>query len=409
MKKLSFLSLLFVPFLTQAFFDFTDQSKFPSWSIDAIETVKIKGIMKGFGDGTFRPYQNITRAEVATLLLRSNQRSFDKRFQGQMPFPDVPKGAWFYDSTGVAYREGWIKGRPDGKFYPADNLTKAEFVTLIARVFGLKAKGKISEMPFQDIAKAQWYSDSVLALYKENLLRNARNRYFRPSKFVTRAEAAWTFAQIAKRPGLNGKINIQESNEIVYNARRVAIKPRNFNANKQGYKTERNAFYVEVNPVKETPILKKTSDWVSVGNIRIKNKFDSTAQLNHLDLRLRFDKSNMGPAKSFKAKISIKGVEKIKDFQSNGEAFFPDVRNLLLKDDEIIISVSVKTQDEAGFYPRLAKGLISVDSIGGEVFKRFVKSNSSRSKDTRNALIQYNSRNLAKFEFNPVVTPEGTE
>ncbi len=408
MRKSFLFSLILLPILAQAQFKFTDKNDFPSWAEEAISTVQEREIMKGFGDGSFRPNQNITRAEIATLLIRSNKHDFDKKFQGEIPFSDVPSDAWFKDSVGIAVREGWVKGRPDGKFYPADNLTRAEFSALVARSFNLKA-GKISEMPFQDIARAQWYAESVSALYESKLLRNHKNRYFRPSQFVTRADAAWTFSQIARRPAINGSVKPKEVGESTYNSRRVAIKPRNFNANKQGYEIEKKAFYVSVDTVSEVIKFQKKSDWIHIGNIRVENKFDSTAQLNHVDFQLKFDRSNMGPAKSFEAQISSKGVIKEALFSKNGEAFFPDVNILLSAGSDAVFSLKIKPRTDQSFYPRLATGLVYVDSVGGEVFKAFVKRNSNRSKSTRNALVQYHSRNLTKFEFNPLEIPSTTE
>lgn len=99
----------------------------PSWSYEAIATMSNAGIIKG-DNGKFRPSDNITRAEFATIASRFLSGSYE----GETLFPDIV-GHWAEDAINSAAAAGWVKG-DNGKFRPNDKITRAEAVTLINRM-----------------------------------------------------------------------------------------------------------------------------------------------------------------------------------------------------------------------------------------------------------------------------------
>ena len=340
MKNKLLILLLFL-LAPPTFAQFEDQENIPSWATEAIEAVKNANIMKGFGDGSFRPKQDLTRAEAVTLLLRSKQES-ETEYNGVSPFPDVHPGLWFNKAVGVAAANGWIEGRPDGKFYPGDNLTRAEFSTLIMRAFDLEP-GVIGDLPFQDIAAAQWYSGAVSALYQRDLLRNKRNRFFRPEHLVSRAEAAWTFAQIMNKPGVNGQAaETNHNNGLRFDNRRVAIKPKDFNPNQQGYEIERKAIHVDANPQENVEEMNIHSGWTSLGTVRFKNTFEYGADVEHISLSLRFDGSGMGPNYTFDTKIIGPNLEKEIPINRAGDALFTALNHRLAPQEELVLRVMIQ-------------------------------------------------------------------
>lgn len=103
------------------------------WYNNPISTMSALGIITGYPDGTFKPNKPITRAEFAAIAAR-----FDETQSGKSAtFSDVI-GHWAAKEIGIAYYNEWIKGYPDGTFKPDQNITRAEAMTMINRVLERK-------------------------------------------------------------------------------------------------------------------------------------------------------------------------------------------------------------------------------------------------------------------------------
>ena len=99
------------------------------WFNTAISTVAKMGIVTGYPDGTFKPNANITRAEFATIAAR-----FDQQTRGTGDhFTDLD-GHWAKEYIERAAKKGWVTGYPDGTFRPENLATRAEVATLVNRV-----------------------------------------------------------------------------------------------------------------------------------------------------------------------------------------------------------------------------------------------------------------------------------
>lgn len=98
------------------------------WFNNAVSTLSNAGIISGYEDGTFRPNGYITRAEFATIAARF----FDAAYNGEDLFPDI-SGHWAKDYINQAANKGFVNGYEDGTFKPNQNITRAEAVTLVNR------------------------------------------------------------------------------------------------------------------------------------------------------------------------------------------------------------------------------------------------------------------------------------
>lgn len=76
-------------------------------------------------------------------------------------FPDVPSSHWSYPYVSAAVEEGLVRGFPDGKFHPNDEVTYAQFITIVAQAYYVIPKGT---------ASTPWYQVYVDALNQDNLL-----------------------------------------------------------------------------------------------------------------------------------------------------------------------------------------------------------------------------------------------
>ncbi len=126
------------------------------WYNGSINAVVSAGYMKGYPDNTFRPNGKITRAEFAQMI-----KAIDKASTGVAPFGDV-KGHWAEAAIDQAYTNGRIAGYPDSTFRPNNNITRAEAVTVFNKLYdrsvdeaGL-ANVKNSLVDFNDISRGHW-------------------------------------------------------------------------------------------------------------------------------------------------------------------------------------------------------------------------------------------------------------
>lgn len=152
----------------------------------AIAAMKERGIIQGYPDGTFRSAQTVARAELLKMLLDAKGLSpIGREFSAC--FKDV-FNQWFAPYACVAKREGWIKGYPDGTFQPGKTVTRAEAVTMAARILGLSLDAS-ALVPFDDAPEESWFF-GPLEIMASNRLLPFSPRAFHPHRGMQRGEVA---------------------------------------------------------------------------------------------------------------------------------------------------------------------------------------------------------------------------
>ena len=107
---------------------FSDVGK-DNWFNTAVSTMSALNIVNGYPNGTFEPNAPITRAEFAAIAARFDSSEADTTAD----FTDI-KGHWAAEEISKAAKNGWVGGYPDGTFKPNQNITRAEAMALINRV-----------------------------------------------------------------------------------------------------------------------------------------------------------------------------------------------------------------------------------------------------------------------------------
>ena len=137
--------------------NFSDVAK-GKWYNRAISTLANAGIIKGDPAGTYRPGDPITRAEMAAIIAR-----FGDFKEGGKTFNDI-SGHWAQKYIELAASNGWINGNPDGTFKPNNNITRAETVAMINRVLDRQTKDVSDLLPVAQMTNwsdnmdtAKWY------------------------------------------------------------------------------------------------------------------------------------------------------------------------------------------------------------------------------------------------------------
>ena len=112
-----------------------------AWYAEAVNTLASLGIISGVGDNRYEPERAITRAEFTAIAMQFA----DWEPGGENVFPDVHEGDWFYDIVVGSIQHGWIGGYPDGTFRPYDSITRAEVTTIVNRMLGRRADAEYAE------------------------------------------------------------------------------------------------------------------------------------------------------------------------------------------------------------------------------------------------------------------------
>lgn len=146
------------------------------WYAYAVSYMTENKLIMGYPDGTFRPNNPISRAEFAAIASR-----FDQLKPGlSLPFNDVKAGHWAYDVIASAADKGWVNGYPDGSFKPENKITRAEVVSTTNRMLNRYAdlafaKAHKNELaPMRDMDESHWaYGAAVEAMNGHDYHRQA--------------------------------------------------------------------------------------------------------------------------------------------------------------------------------------------------------------------------------------------
>lgn len=152
------------------------------WAENVITEWMDYGIINGYEDGTIRPNNKITRAEMTAML----DRVMDYQTKADNTFSDLGD-SWYTDVILKANAAGVISGYPDGTVKPDATITRQEAVAMFSRVLSLDTKNA-PEATFTDNADvADWAKDAVNAMAAADYIHGSDGQ-FRPNDGITRAE-----------------------------------------------------------------------------------------------------------------------------------------------------------------------------------------------------------------------------
>lgn len=137
------------------------------WSKDYIGYLEKFSVVTGYEDGTFRPQNYITRAEMAVMMAKAEGYDISGYMSSdELAYPDVDEGysEWAVKAIKYLTDRGVMEGYPDGTFGPNRPITRAETVATVNRVLADMTVGNIEVLP-SDMTEAHWaYNDVVFAM-----------------------------------------------------------------------------------------------------------------------------------------------------------------------------------------------------------------------------------------------------
>lgn len=165
----------------------------PNW----LNTTDHYAYIVGYEDGTIRPQNNITRAEVATIFFRLLTDNARARYWSQTnDYTDVAADSWYNNAISTLSNMGIINGYEDGTFQPNASITRAEFTAIATRFFDYTAE---YDGAFNDVSRSAWYADCVQAAVDMGLVDGYPDGGFHPNSNITRAEAVTIVNRVLNR------------------------------------------------------------------------------------------------------------------------------------------------------------------------------------------------------------------
>ena len=165
------------------------------WALNEIMFLQEKGIINGFPDGTFKPDDTITRLQAVLMIIREKGIT-DFSSVSDPGFTDVRPGDTGYDEIAKLVELGTINGQVNEKgeriFAPSDSLTRAQMAKILSITYKIEGN---SEIIFSDVLKDHWGYPYVQALAQHNITIGYGDGRFGESDNITRAQFSTMMAR----------------------------------------------------------------------------------------------------------------------------------------------------------------------------------------------------------------------
>lgn len=153
------------------------------WAANEIKVLTAKGVLTGDGSGIFKPNDNVSRAEAATIIARALKLAPVK----SSAFKDVPASHWAAGNINAVMKAGIVNGRSPGYFAPNEYITRGEISKLLTNAFGMTNAASSSSASFTDI-KGHWAESSIITLAANKVTTGHKDGSFQPNANAKRAE-----------------------------------------------------------------------------------------------------------------------------------------------------------------------------------------------------------------------------
>lgn len=179
-----------VPVEPEKIISFSDLDGY-EWAEDAVIYLAENEIISGKSENHYYPADNISREEFVKILVLALGVADDNAVSS---FTDVPSDAWYTPYIAAAYNKGWVNGYEDGSFGIGESITREQMATMFYRaITDVDGATDVvnSTVSFTDYGQISAYaSDAVMSLAKAEHMNGVGMGMFQPKRTATRAETA---------------------------------------------------------------------------------------------------------------------------------------------------------------------------------------------------------------------------
>ena len=152
-----------------------------------VQYLACRGVIGGYSDGTFRPYNQTTRAQLAKIVVGGEGWAIDTT--GGPHFTDVAAGSTFYSFIETALAHGIISGYSDGTFRPSNLVTRGQLSKIIVGAQGWPVD--LTGAPhFTDVATDSIFYPAIETAFNHGIISGYSDSTFRPGSPATRGQIA---------------------------------------------------------------------------------------------------------------------------------------------------------------------------------------------------------------------------
>jgi len=155
------------------------------WAKDQIQSWVDSEYINGYPDGTFKPDNNITRAEFMTIV----NHAFGYTEKTEISYSDVTDGMWYTDTISAAKAAGYINGYPDGTMKPNAPITRQEAAVMIGKITGLESDEAAADEFADGKDIPAWSKGSVGACVTAEIFNGYPDGSFLGNNNIKRAES----------------------------------------------------------------------------------------------------------------------------------------------------------------------------------------------------------------------------
>ena len=189
-----------------------DLNKSSTYAREAIQWMSNNNIISGDKQGNFNPRQNITRAELITLLVKALDID-TSNLPSTATFSDVPASHWSYKFVEAANRAGIVSGMGNGKFGISSLTTREQVTTMLLNYLSVSKEAIVSEQGLDDLLKfkdagamSDWAKPSIKFAVSNNIMSGVSADAFSPAGKATKEQIAVILYKF-----LNSKQSIEQN------------------------------------------------------------------------------------------------------------------------------------------------------------------------------------------------------
>lgn len=154
---------------------------------EAVNELAARNVIGGYPDGTFRPGASITRGQAAAIIVKMTKLDTSKVKDPK--FKDVSTANGSFEAIAVLAEKGVINGYGDGRFGPNDSITRAQMASIIIKAFELPLY-RDPDYGFKDVVHKNGHRDGIYSLYQLGLTTGTSPETYSPNAPITRGQAA---------------------------------------------------------------------------------------------------------------------------------------------------------------------------------------------------------------------------